>query len=233
MMSRVWVTIPSARPNGGTLKLWKQRGYMLAVFRNPGQALPFADIQIVGDYKGYPAAVNHLIRTVATQVSDATWFVIGGDDVDPDPNRNPDDVAEECEKYFGGTFGVMQPTGDRWCIDKHGTCSSERVCDTAWIGRDFALRMYGGRGPLCEEYFHFFCDEELHEVAQLLGVLWHRSDIFQHHHHWMREGKRRPQHLHPARLNWAKAKELFNDRKARGFPGHQPLPAPQVSVEEP
>ena len=93
------------------------------------------------------------------------------------------------------------------------------------MGVEFCRRIYGGRGPFHEEYFHFFCDEELHEVADRLGILWHRSDLIHYHHHWGREGKPRPEYLHPARLNWNKAQTLFNERKAAGFPGHEPLEA--------
>ena len=222
-----WFCIPSIRPDGGSLPLWKARGYKLAVFRDNGAPrLPFeADIVIHDGYISYPKAVNLLIRLAAYMEPQAQWFVVAGDDIDPDPQHDPQVIADQCTAQFNGTFGVMQPTGDRWCIDDRGTCSSERVCDSPWIGREFALRSYKGPGPFCEEYFHFFVDEELHCVATKLGVLWHRRNIFQVHHHWSREHRERPAHLHPARLDWNKSKHFFIQRKAAGFPGYEPLVA--------
>lgn len=216
----IWVSIPTAREHGGTLPLWKARGYCVAAFLDAGSVpLACADLCVVDKYISFTNSVNHLIRLVAAKDPEAQWFVVAGDDIDPDAHA-PEEIAKECVEHFSGTFGVMQPTGDRWCI-MDGTCASERVCDSPWIGREYALRANQGQGAYCEAYFHFFCDEELHEVAKQYDLLWHRPDLYHTHHHWSREGKPRPPHLHPAKLNWAHAKSLYQQRKDAKFPGHE------------
>jgi hypothetical protein len=220
----VWYVIPSAKEPGAssTISLWRKQGYKVAVYRDTGMAtLPEAHLNVFGAYKGYPAAVNSLVRSVLIDEG-VQWVVTGGDDIEPDAQA-PADIAAACTHHFSGTFGVMQPTGDRWMVDAYGRAAAERVCESPWMGREWCRRAYGGRGPLPEEYFHFFEDEELHEVALKLGVLWHRRDLSHVHHHWSREKKPRPNYLHPARLDWDMAKAIFQDRKKAGFPGHEPL----------
>jgi len=223
----IWYAIPSAkRPDEwSTLPLWRQRGYRVAVFRDEGaDPHPAADLNIFGQYEGYPKAVNQLCLEILQREPETEWIVTGGDDIAPDPRVPRDAIAEKCLEHFGGTFGVMQPTGDQYMI-QGGKTATERVCESPWMGVDFIKRVNGGRGPYPEEYFHFFCDEHFHCVAEKLGVLWHRPDLIHYHHHWGREGKPRPEYLHPARLDWGKAQVLFNERKAAGFPGHEPLEA--------
>jgi hypothetical protein len=93
------------------------------------------------------------------------------------------------------------------------------------MGRSWCELSYSGNGPMCEDYRHFFVDEDLHEVAKKLGVLWHRPDLMHYHHHWSREGKPRPPYLTEAKLNWGEAKAIFDTRKRAGFPGSEPLAA--------
>jgi hypothetical protein len=81
-------------------------------------------------------------------------------------------IAKECTAHFGGTFGVMQPTGDRWANG-----SIDRICGSPWLGREFCTRMYHGKGPMYGGYLHMFGDEELQHVATRLGVLWQRRDL--------------------------------------------------------
>jgi len=209
-------------------------------------------------YPGYAKATNALIRD-RLEVPNARWFVIGGDDVFPDTTKRADEIAQECEQYFVGlhagrdlvqhgkyrardeaerlgTFGVMQPTGDRWgdseqSRDQYGENRGayiDRIAGSAWIGREFALRINGGNGPLWPEYFHMFPDEELQCVAEKLGVFWQRPDLTQIHQHWARgDNRTRAEHM-PAFLteanspeHWDTYKRLFESRKAAGFPGHE------------
>ena len=222
----VWYAIPSKRPQSEAQALfnkWKDLGFKTAAFRDQGDSFIDVDFLKYGAYKGYPHAVNALCRDILHMDPETNIIVTGGDDYEPDPTVN---VAREEAKFiehFNGTFGVMQPTGDRFMIDEKNTCASERVCDAPWMGASFCKTMYQGNGPICEEYFHFFEDEELHEVAKLLGVLWHRPDIKQVHKHWSRIQSPRPAHLSEARLDWKTAKALFENRKVNNFPGHQPL----------
>jgi hypothetical protein len=124
------------------------------------------------------------------------------------------------------TFGVMQPTGDRWGDDRGPYI--ERVAGSPWMGREFCLRMYQGNGPLCEGYFHMGEDEELQAVASKLGAFWQRPDVIHYHNHWGRvrgDVADRPAFLDRANsaVEWQKYRQLFAARQAAGFPGHEPL----------
>jgi hypothetical protein len=129
------------------------------------------------------------------------------------------------------TFGVMQPTGDRWG-DKDGPYI-DRVAGSAWIGREFAQRVNCGKGPLWPEYFHMGVDEELQAVALKYGVFWQRPDLIHFHRHWGRPRKgevmgqraRMPEFLERANSpkEWDAYKKLFAERKAAGFPGSELL----------
>lgn len=133
------------------------------------------------------------------------------------------------------TFGVMQPTADRWHEGVGGFSNApiDRVCGSPWMGREFCRRMYGGKGPLFEGYRHMFVDEELQEVALKLGVLWQRRDLTHFHKHWGRgetdksivNDPKIPDHLVKWNTpeHWRESKQMFDERKAAGFPGHEPL----------
>ncbi len=213
-------------------------------------------------YPGYAVAVNELIAEAMTVDPSAEWFVAAGDDIEPDLNHSAEEIAGELASHFcmlhGGTvflenvgdgetlriagypatFGVMQPTGDRWGDDavsraRYGEDRGayiDRVCGSAWIGREFAKRAYGGKGPLWPEYTHMYVDEELQEVSTKLGVLWQRRDLIQLHKHWGREAdgkpgdlKKMPEFLRKANEEMGKFKRVFEARKRAGFPGHEPL----------
>lgn len=220
-MADVWFVVPTKAAPMNKLGMWRDRGYKVWTFQDVGDPMATCDAVTFGVYEGYAKAVNQLVTGVLSMHSGVQWIVTGGDDYSPDMNIDPQKIAQECTEHFKGTFGVMQPTGDRWMVDQNGLCASERVCDCPWMGVDFCRRMYGGIGPLWPEYRHWFVDEELHEVASKLGVLWHRPDIRQFHYHWSRTGKARPEYLR--NLNWEQAKDLYFSRKAAGFPGHEPL----------
>jgi len=253
----VWLTIPSKRPPEEAekvLKLWRERGYRIALYCDPNgddvraKSEKAHHITVTETYPGYANAVNTLIRKAIDRVADAEWFIAAGDDVEPDPNKSAEEIARECNDYFYSlnsgnremiadywtTFGVMQPTGDRW--GDHGDGKGayiDRVCGSAWIGREFARRMYQGKGPLWPEYWHMFVDEELQEVAKKYGVLWQRPDLTQIHRHWGRgpdddpnriqAQTKMPPFLVKANEGFASARKLFNERKAAGFPGSEPI----------
>lgn len=140
-----------------------------------------------------------------------------------------DYIREQAPYLLRGTFGVMQPTGDRWG-DRNGAYI-DRVAGSAWIGREFCRRAYGGNGPMWSEYHHMYVDEELQCVALKLGVFWQRPDLTHLHNHWgrPREGERLGQaermpaflrHANSAE-NWRKMKAIFEARRAAGFPGSE------------
>jgi|SRR5215831_13482206 len=218
----VWLTIPSARPWSQTREVfnkWVKQGYFLKIWFDHDRRV----------YPGYSVAVNTLIRECMLADPHAEWFVIGGDDVTPDPDHKAETIAKELKQLFNGTYGVMQPTGDRFAQG-----SIDRICGSAWIGREFARRIYGGKGPLWPEYTHMFADEELQEVAQKYGVFWQRPDLVHLHDHFMRESRaldsravQRPVPPHLAKWNtqehWDQSKAIFTQRKREGFPGSEPL----------
>lgn len=233
-----WYCIPSARPLNEAMRCvesWSVAGYGVMLRRDDALLWMHADGKSGSDrvagafkYGGYGFEVNILAKT-AIQEFGAQWIVTGGDDTYPDPNHTAAEIAAQCEEHFKGTFGVMQPTGDRYaggCID--------RIAGSPWMGREWCLRANGGAGPLWPEYTHCFVDEELQEVAQKLGVFWQRRDLIHLHKHFMRESdavdakavaRPIPEHLREAtsKAHWDTYKALFTARKAAGFPGHEPL----------
>lgn len=206
-------------------------------------------------YIGYAMAVNELIRFVAGNNPDAEWFVTGGDDVLPDPNHTAEEIAAECNKTFMvrgevriatrplpddlATFGVMQPTGDDFGAEPNNpdphlrTPYIHRVAGSPWIGREFARRMYQGKGPYWPEYTHMGVDEELQAVAIKYGVFWQRPDLIHFHQHWGRprqgekygQASRMPAFLEKANSGgeWKRYKRIYTEREAAGFPGSEPL----------
>ena len=209
-----------------------------------------------GEYPGYAQAVNRLIAEVMKHYPQAEWFVIGGDDVEPDMNHTAEEIAFQTGRHFGdsqqeyrmehvvgsmplppqpsarmpwSTFGVMQPTGDRFAAG-----SIDRICGSAWLGREFCRRINQGRGPLWPEYVHNFVDEELQNVAIKYGIFQQRRDLIHLHRHFQRESERlnspavrkpTPAHLKHAFSSegWGPYKKIFETRKALGFTGSEPI----------
>lgn len=245
-----WVVCPSARPVEHVAKwaaAWGELGYDVAIVVDSeadAKTKYECDARIIisppaGEaYRGYARSINALITFISEREPYAEWFVAAGDDVYPDPNHTADEIALECLAHFTdspfehGTFGVMQPTGDREFGDKQGPYI-DRVAGSAWIGREFAKRVNQGNGPLWPEYFHMGCDEELQAVATKLGVFWQRPDLMHFHRHWGRPqegermGKRERMPAFLTRANspeeWDRYKKLFREREAAGFPGSDPL----------
>jgi hypothetical protein len=224
----VWFCIPSARPAveaDKALSLWRDKGYRVALWRDPGADVPQCDLLIQDAYPGYAQAVNALALTVLDMDPSCDWIVTGGDDTEPDNDHAPDEIARQCSEHFGGTFGVMQPTGDDW-RDGLGRII-ERIAGSPWIGRDFARRINRGNGPYWPDYTHNFVDEEIMQVAIKYGAFWQRPDLVHYHRHWTREKKQQPSFLKEAYSSehWAKFQRLYRNRKAAGFPGSEPLAA--------
>ena len=246
----VWLTIPSARPASEIrerLQRWRDMGYKIALWRNG----PHRSDTLVGDgdgtymyseeYWGWGASINEIIRVISIRDPQADWFVGGGDDTEPDPTKRAEEIAKECTRHFVeypcpvATFGVMQPTGDRWGANEPWARAAfpdapayiDRICGSPWIGREFARRMNQGAGPFHPGYHHMFADEELQCVAQRLGVLWQRPDLTHFHEHPMREGAMETQADWQREIyssaHWQDAKTLFESRKAAGFPGAEPI----------
>lgn len=247
----IWYCIPSARPyEESTLPKWKAAGYRIALWRDAAKdqidsgwrdkALDgIGMVYYAEHYPGYAVAVNTLVKNVLRFDPECQWVITGGDDVAPDANVPPEEIALQCENHFApgqyripgaATFGVMQPTGDRW-EERPGRVYSEQVCGSPWLGRSFCERMYHGRGPLFEGYQHMFVDEELQHVGKRLGVLWQRPDLIHYHDHPLRKPNATAADI-PAHMvkwntekHWRESKNLFQVRLAGAFPGSEPLEA--------
>ncbi len=245
----VWYAIPSIRTNGGTIPLWRERGYRVAALRQ-GDLIDCELLIPTGEYRGWANSVNILAKLVVEHDRHADWIVTGGDDYEPDMARTPEEIAVDCFAHFvdpnigtlwseTGTWGVMQPTGDRWG-DSPATRKQygenrgaylDRIAGSPWMGREWVKRAYGGNGPMHAGYRHMYADEELKEVAEKLGVYWARRDIIQMHRHWGRiageefgDIKDCPDFLLPVNSHehWHESCQLFTERKAAGWPGHEP-----------
>ena len=218
----VWLAIPSVRPVEQVepfFKLWRERGYKLALVRQNEPVL--ADILIPTDtYLGYARSVNMLAVIIRAVDSKFEWLIAAGEDVEPVLDKLAQDIARECTENFKGTFGVMQPTGDRGgggCIDNSSA--------SAWIGKDFCRKMYGGRGPLCNNYSHYYVDTELQALAVEVGVHWQRPELTQKHDHWSwKHLPKLPPHLNEVKFNkgYELDTRMFSIRKQLGWPGSEP-----------
>lgn len=215
----VWLVLPSKRPveeMEKCLSLWRQQGYHVMIQRDPGENVPTAGIvSYARPYAGYADAVNFLAREAMLLDYSCDWVVSAGDDTEPDMNHTADEIAVQLTAHFGGTFGVCQPTGDRWgeglypnahkyqetpgdpnrcaiCHMRSGGpnhcvgANIDRVAGSPWMGREWCLRANQGKGPQWPYFFHSYADETLQCVAEKLGVFWQRRDLIHFHRHWAR-----------------------------------------------
>ncbi len=244
-MGNVWCCIPSARPVPEVTvwcEKWRAQGYKIALWRDT-ERVDAADLCVVAPYPGYSQAANALIKLVLDSDAECDWCVCCGDDTNPDPNKSAHEIAMECGFHFGAvhgcvegdfllqsTFGVVQPTGDRWGDDAFSRARwpdapamIDRICGSPWIGREFATRINGGAGPWWPEYQHNWADEEMQNVALSLGVLWQRRDLTHYHDHARRKGGPWQAHQKHFDADYTRMKPLFEKRKAAGFPGSDPV----------
>jgi hypothetical protein len=199
---------------------WSERGYGVALWRDEENKEP---------YPGYAQAVNTLALTILERFPDCDWIVTGGDDTLPDTSHTADEIAKELSDHFKGTFGVMQPTGDRFaggCID--------RIAGSPWLGREWCLKANGGQGPFWPEFTHMFADEALKRSAEKMGVYWARPDLIHFHNHFQRADKSisspavpKPMPPHLAKWNtrqhWDEMKAIFQRLEAEDFKSCLPL----------
>lgn len=232
-----WLCFPTANISQCVVNMqkWREMGYRTAIHVNQGDAEEAneklnTDLLYVGSehFEGYYKSCAILVKAVFRQF-DTDIVVVAGDDMWPDPSKGAHEIGAEFVDRFPDTFGVMQPIGDRFPRTIH------EICGSPWIGRDFATRMYGGDGPWCLEYFHFYGDQELRDVALGMDVLWQRKDLSQYHDHWTRRRvasgcgqpskSRRPAYLEKSQSRWGADQDLYKQRKADGFPGSAPKEA--------
>lgn len=232
----IWFAIPSARPIQEAkpcFDAWKAIGCKVAATRKDP-----ADCQRLGldlcvslpKYLGWPTHCNLLAKQIVNEIDpECTIVAAGGDDCYPDPNFPAERVEREFIEHFGGTLGVMQPTGgEPWSagiID--GRRVQERIAWAPWMGREWIKRAYMGAGPMWPEYHHFYADEHLQLTAERLGLFWQRPDIAEEHLNWKANRQPptfRPPHLKEAATLWPHDKDIFERTKRPDWPGAALLP---------
>lgn len=219
---KVVVTMPTGQKEhvGRTVARWRARGYTMAFFFDPGpvkiETEP-SDIIIQAPYPGVWNACNALAKTALECGADVCLFA--GDDMDPDPTCTAQQIAEQYLARFPTGWGLMQPCGDPQGTDASGRPAAARICGSAWFGKQWIQRAYGGRGPTPTMYHHYFGDEEMAEVGNREGLLWWRPDLVQFHRHWSFGHQQRQDYHARAATRWEADKATFEVRKAAGFPG--------------
>ena len=203
-----WPSVDVIEAND-TAAVWKAQGYGTAVLVDYScdEQQHIDQLFHIDKWKGFPYAANYLCKKTNYDI-----IIIAGNDLTPDLSHTAQELGSEFINYFNGTMGLMHPTGDRY-----GLIDDASICP--WIGREYAARM---PGPYNEDYYHYFCDGELQDVAKLQGVFWQRPDLIQYHDHWAREGQVRPDHLKPANERHTADKVTYETRKAANFPGAFP-----------
>jgi len=218
-MPQVAVCFPSCNPERAATatERWLAQGYEARIFVETGFApYPAGAILTIADASpGYFAACNVLARAAIEHGCDVVVCI--GDDMDPDPYKLGPEIAAEYMEHFPDGFGVMQPIGS-------GEPGVDVICGSPWFGRGWVERAYGSLGPLWSGYHQFFGDQELAVVAKRLGVLWQRSDLSQHHHHWLFPGGPQKTDYQKANDRWWKPDEkLYRERAKANFPNSNPL----------
>lgn len=242
----VWYCIPSCNPKRAreVTEAWREMGYRVAVLVDRNKLEDFTWGEDAPDlvvethiYQGYYGSVNllaslllhrplsriqdGLIRRSCFGVRTAPSVVVtGGDDIFPDEHRTASEIRDTLYVLKPDGFFVAQPTGD---VDKMP--GTDKICGSPWFGRGWLDRGYGGHGPFCQDYFQFYGDEELHNVAKLTGALIQLPDVTQRHEHYHRPGG--PEKLDYQARNeshyWSRDQKVFLERQKKKWPGHKPL----------
>lgn len=219
---KVWLALPSANIQIAkkTFPKWKEKGYNIAVICPDKFSKDYLNItdkivleSEIGGYKGWAKSVNYLSK----KLEKYDILIAAGDDMYPDPNYESHELRLQFIRHFGGTFGVMQPYGDKFGSLACPSC--EQICGSAWLGKDFRNKINKGNGPIWEEYWHMWADTELYQVALKHNCLWIREDISQYHEHRIR-GKHNFRPTIPSGET-NKGQKLYFHRKKNNFPGTQ------------
>jgi hypothetical protein len=222
-MREVYVCVPTALKAHvpEQLKKWANQGYKIALFVDPGPVdlgdIPIA-LLMMGTYPGIWRAWNALAKAVMACGADVAVLI--GDDMDPDPNKNAQELAEEYLARFPEGFGVMQPCGDPQGMgldtnsaSKESVPAAARICGSPWVGRGWVHRAYWGEGPVNGNYWAFYSDEEMKLVAERRGLLWMRPDVSQFHRHWSWQHMPKQPYHERNQKRWEADKALFESRR--------------------
>jgi len=231
-MKQVWVAFPSCNAERAAVccAAWIDAGYHTCVTVDDQATADMVSnkmgdhgwphvLRIVSPYPGYWRSQNEMARLLVEK-HDAEVVICGADDIYPDERANARELHAEFVAEFPDLFGIMQPTGDAAAMP-----GTDKICGSPWIGRAVVERLYHGAGPYWPDYMQFYGDEELHDVADMLGILRQRSDVTQKHLHWARRDGQRTARLRYQEDNstrwWKQDQGVFMRRKSEGFPGHE------------
>lgn len=224
--SDVWLLLPVARPKTALQRLerWADMGFKIAVYMDAEHGEhSCVSAAFTGLYAGYYQAVHVLKTKLYSYLQTRCWLppaaiVYAGDDMEPDPHKGAQVQLQEYMSRYPNLDGIMQATGDRWNIDVTGRSASERICGSPMVGAGWYSRIcWGGDSmpytafPTC--YYHFFGDEELHDVASNYGLLYQNQTITHKHNHWSRYVGKREQHHERAQQHWAKDQQTYQQRR--------------------
>lgn len=219
MPNPVWMVMPSRNQERAehTLKLWRDKGYKVSIFLEPGMKLVGSDLDYQDTFPGYWMACNLLCNKLVEQGVDT--IVLAADDLEPEQNKSPEEIRKEIYEKYSDGYCVMQPTGD----DKNGMDGVWRICGSPWFGIGWIKEAFEGRGPCPLPPFAFYGDELLFNVAKLQGVLWQRNDLSQFHNHWCRtdskKTKRTDYQISNSNLWWDKDQKWFFEQRDTNFHG--------------
>jgi hypothetical protein len=153
-----------------------------------------------------------------TLVSTLAAIATGGDDIFPDEKQTASEIRDTLYVLREDGWFVAQPIGD--VVAMPGT---DKICGSPWFGRAWLERGYSGRGPFCSDYFQFYGDEELFNVAKLTGAYVALPDVTQRHEHYHRPGG--PSKLDYQARNethyWSRDQRVFFERQKKNWPGHK------------
>ncbi len=214
--------IPTANPALASecFAAWQSMGWdTFAVVEGDAEIANATGVFRQTEYPGWGESFNRLARVLNGRYD---FLATGGDDITPDPTRDAATIGRELSEHFGGTFGVCQPSADRWAWDKDGTRSP--IAYAPIIGADFARRWNCRMGAFWPSYFQWFSDDELCRVTTAADLLWERPDLMFYHDHVSRDGRQTPWYKAEKHPRWQGDADLFKARQAAGFPGHEPIP---------
>lgn len=214
----VYVLMPTAQKAHvpEVLGKWRDMGYKIGLFCDPGFVKVQHDMLIQMPYPGVWKAWNMLAK--AAFANNADVVVLAGDDMLPDPIRSAQVLAVEYLERFPTGFGIMQPTGDTQGEKIGEQYNAGRICGSPWFGKRWCLDGYGGEGPVNGNYTAFYADEELQIIASGLGRLWQRPEVSQLHLHWSWGHLPKQEYHDRNQKHWEADKALFDKRKVEGFP---------------
>jgi hypothetical protein len=245
-ISDVWYCVPSCNPRRAreATAAWREMGYRVALLVDRNRLGDFIWGEDAPDlvvetqrYPGYYRSVNllagvlrrgtfglrdgGLIRKSHYGVSTPPAVVVtGGDDMFPDEKLSAHEIRDTLYAMRPDGWFVAQPIGD-----VAGMPGTDKICGSPWFGAAWLERGYGGQGPFCGDYFHFYGDEELKNVSVLTGAYVELPNICQRHEHYRRQGgpKKTAYQARNETRYWTPDQRIFNERKSKGWPGHEPV----------